>query len=312
MLPQTQSVAATGRTDVLAALRTASRKTGLDFDYLLQTATRESGLNVQAESKNSSASGLFQFVEQTWLGLVKHHGAQYGMGSYAAAIQDGGDGRYAVASADTKSAILALRQNPELSALMAGENAKETKQSLECALGRQVCGGELYAAHFLGPNAARRLIELNDSDPNARADTSFPQAAKANKTAFYNSDGTPKSVRDVYAWAVGPNDMPDSAPVVVAATTAPAPAPAKLTPITAAPIDIATLFPSMAQPERVEIAAAPMNEDAQRTPRQVPDFPGERAIASIQPRRLPQPPMSLSFGMVEILANLGLPARQAA
>ncbi len=312
MLPQTQSVAATGRTDVLAALRTASRKTGLDFDYLLQTATRESGLNVQAKSKNSSASGLFQFVEQTWLGLVKHHGAQYGMGGYAAAIQDGGDGRYAVASADTKSAILALRQNPELAALMAGENAKETKQSLECALGRQVCGGELYAAHFLGPNAARRLIELNDSDPNARADTLFPQAAKANKTAFYNTDGTPKSVRDVYAWAVGQDAVPASAPVVVAAAAAPATARAKPVVSAAAPIDIATLFPSLAQPERVEITAAPMNEDASRGPRHVPDLRGDGAVAVLQPRILPQPPMLLNFGMVEIFASLGMPARKAA
>ena len=76
MLPDIHSVAGAGRTDVLAALRTASRKTGLDFDYLLNTAMRESGLNVQAKSKTSSASGLFQFVEQTWLGLVKHHGVK--------------------------------------------------------------------------------------------------------------------------------------------------------------------------------------------------------------------------------------------
>ena len=203
MLPDMQSVAAAGRTDVLAALRTASRKTGLDFDYLLSTAMRESGLNVQAKSKTSSASGLFQFVEQTWLGLVKRYGSHYGLGAYASQIQESGDGRYSVASADKKSAILALRQNPEVAALMAGESAKQTKQSLECALGRQVCGGELYAAHFLGPNAARRLIELNDSNPNSRADVAFPQAAKGNRSAFYNSDGTPKTVREVYAWAVG-------------------------------------------------------------------------------------------------------------
>jgi hypothetical protein len=305
MLPNTQSVAATGRTDVLAALRTASRKTGLDFDYLLNTAMRESGLNVQAKSKTSSAAGLFQFVEQTWLGLVKHHGADYGLGKFASAIQEGSDGRYSVASADTKSAILALRQDPEMAAVMAGENAKQTKQSLECALGREVCGGELYAAHFLGPNAARRLIELNDSDPNSRADRAFPQAAKANKSAFYNSDGTPKSVREVYAWAVGQQDT-------LAPAATPASTPLKSTSPSKQPIDIASLFPSMATPERVEIVAARQQEETPPADRETPAMAGESLVATVQPRSLPQPPMLLNLGMVEIFASLGMPARQPA
>ena len=90
-------------------------------------------------------------------------------------------GRYQVGSKDTKAAILALRKDPEVSALMAGEAAKETKQSLECLLGREVCGGELYAAHFLGQGGARRLIALNEKNPDAHADAAFPQAAKANR-----------------------------------------------------------------------------------------------------------------------------------
>lgn len=311
MLPDTQSVAAAGRTDVLAALRTASRKTGLDFDYLLNTAMRESGLNVQAKSKTSSASGLFQFVEQTWLGLVKHYGAQYGLGKYASAIQDGGDGRYSVASADTKSAILALRQNPELAAVMAGENAKETKQSLECALGRQVCGGELYAAHFLGPNAARRLIELNDSSPDSRADVAFPQAAKGNKSAFYNSDGSPKTVREVYAWAVGQEGA--SAPTQKAApASATAGVSAKPSVTRTQPVDIASLFPSMATPERVEVFASPQNEATPPARRNAPATVDEPIVAAAQLRSLPQPPMVLNLGMVEILASLGTPSRKAA
>jgi hypothetical protein len=310
MLPDIHSVAAAGRTDVLAALRTASKKTGLDFNYLLNTAMRESGLNIQAKSKTSSAAGLFQFVEQTWLGLVKHHGAQYGLGSYAAAIQETPDGHFSVASADTKSAILALRQNPELAAVMAGESAKQTKQTLECALGREVFGGELYAAHFLGPNAARKLIQLNDTNPNSRADVAFPQAAKANKSAFYNADGTAKSVREVYAWAVGQQDT---------ATTkgAPVTAPPAVTPATPAvtksqPIDIASLFPSMAAPERVEIVAPRDDADEQPAYRDRSTAPTEIAVATIQPRSLPQPPVVLNLGVVQVLASLGMPARQAA
>ena len=313
MLPDIHSVAGAGRTDVLAALRTASRKTGLDFDYLLNTAMRESGLNVQAKSKTSSASGLFQFVEQTWLGLVKHHGAQYGLSSYASAIQESADGRYSVASADTKSAILALRQNPELAAVMAGESAKQTKQTLECALGREVCGGELYAAHFLGPNAARRLIELNDSNPDSRADAAFPQAAKANKSAFYNVDGTAKSVREVYIWAVGQQDAQTPAPKNASAfTPAPAAAAAKAAVANSRPVDIASLFPSLATPERIEIVARFDGADEPVLRREALSSAPEAMVAAIQPRSLPQPPVVLNLGVVQILASLAMPARKAA
>src|SRR4051812_18340702 len=106
MIAQTAPIAATGHSEVLAALQAASRKTGLDFDYLLHTAMRESSLNSQAKSKSSSASGLFQFIDQTWLGLVKQFGERYGLGGYAGAIQKSTDGKYTVASADTKAAIL--------------------------------------------------------------------------------------------------------------------------------------------------------------------------------------------------------------
>jgi hypothetical protein len=46
-------------------LRQASARTGADFGYLLHTAMRESGLNPEARAPSSSATGLFQFIEQT-------------------------------------------------------------------------------------------------------------------------------------------------------------------------------------------------------------------------------------------------------
>ena len=227
------SATAVPQADVLAALRDASRKTGSDFDYLLATAQRESSLNSAAKSKGSSASGLFQFIEQTWLGLVKRFGARHGLGALAAEIQQAQSGGYSVAAPETKSAILALRQEPEISALMAGEAATETKQSLKCALGRDVCNGELYAAHFLGEGRARQLIALNQSEPDARADLYFPQAAKANRNVFFNSDGSAKSVGEVYAWAVGetaPASPVTPANVQFAANVIPAQTIDKITP----------------------------------------------------------------------------------
>ena len=187
---------------VVAALQRASAVTGSDFHYLLGTAMRESSLQPQAKSATSSAAGLFQFLEQTWLGAVKEFGAKYGLGSYAAAIDKGSDGRYRADNSADRRAILALRNDPQISALMAGEIAQQTKAEMQSALGREVCGGELYAAHFLGPDGACRLIRMCGSTPEADAADVFPQAASSNKNVFYRADGSAKTVREIYDWAV--------------------------------------------------------------------------------------------------------------
>jgi hypothetical protein len=196
------ATATSTRSDVIAALHQASAETGSNFDYLLGTAMRESSLKPQAKSSTSSATGLFQFVDQTWLGLVKQHGAKYGLGSYAGAIQQNSDGRYQADNQADRQAILALRNDPKVSALMEGEYANETRSTLESSLGRGVCNGELYAAHFLGPEAACKLIKLSQAQPSASAPGAFPAAASANKSVFFKADGSPKSVREVYDWAL--------------------------------------------------------------------------------------------------------------
>lgn len=202
---------------VIAALRQASAATGSDFHYLLGTAMRESSLKSDAQSTTSSACGLFQFVGQTWLGLIKDHGAKYGLGAYADAIAGDGDGRYKVANPADREAILALRKDPKVAALMAGEFANRTKAALKSSLGRDVCDGELYAAHFLGPAAAAKLIQMSEANPSARAAAAFPQAAGANRSVFFRADGTPKTVREVYNWALRqPNTSDVAAPTRVA------------------------------------------------------------------------------------------------
>jgi hypothetical protein len=194
--------ATANRSDVLAALRQASAATGTDFNYLLNTATRESGLKCTAKAGTSSASGLFQFVEQTWLGLVKQHGAQYGLGSYASQISKGSDGRYHVPDRADRSAILSLRNNPQVASLMEGEFANQCRSSLQGALGRNVCNGELYAAHFLGTAQATKLIRMSQSQPDANAAKAFPAEADANHNVFYHADGSAKTVREVYNWTI--------------------------------------------------------------------------------------------------------------
>ncbi len=185
--------------NVLTALKRAANATGADFGYLLRTAMRESNLNPKAEAATSSATGLFQFIEQTWLGALRAHGADHGMQAYADAIQVGSNGRYEVADASLKQEILALRKDPATAALMAGEMTNQMRGEMQEALGRGVSAGELYAAHFLGPKGATKLIKAAETRSNVSAASLFPQAAAANRSIFYNANGQARSPASVMA-----------------------------------------------------------------------------------------------------------------
>jgi hypothetical protein len=183
---------------VEGAIQRAAKATGVDFGFLMKTAGRESGLNPQARSGASSAAGLFQFVEQTWLATLKQHGAKYGYARYAELISKGADGRYHVEGAEARRAVMDLRLDPHAAALMAGELAADHAAYLRGRMGRQPTPGELYAAHFLGPQGSARLIEAVESTPGAVAAHLFPDAARANKAIFY-PEGRAASVAQVYA-----------------------------------------------------------------------------------------------------------------
>lgn len=186
------------RSVVEGAIQRAAKATGVDFGFLMKTAGRESGLNPQARSGASSAAGLFQFVEQTWLSTLKQHGSKYGYARYAQLITKGADGRYHVEGAEARRAVMDLRLDPHASSLMAGELAADHAAYLRGRTGRAPTSGELYAAHFLGPQGSARLIEAVENTPGAVAANLFPEAARANKSIFYR-DGRPASVAQVYA-----------------------------------------------------------------------------------------------------------------
>jgi len=285
------STPAANTADVVAAIKTASRETGSDFDYLLATARRESNLDSTAKSKSSSATGLFQFIDQTWLSLIKRYGGRHGLGQYADAITRTETGRFSVAKPETKSAILALREDPKISALMAGEAAAATRQSLECALGRAICAGELYAAHFMGEGGARRLIELNAQQSGTRADLAFPAAAKANRSVFYHADGRAKTVGEVHAWAVGePAPSPAQTQERTMVATADGPRASRGTPAS----------PRVARDDAEESFGI-----AVRGSRFV--FTGASESNSTD-TALPRSPFALSAGVLEILAGLTSPS----
>jgi hypothetical protein len=182
---------------VETALRHAASATGVDFNYLLRAAKRESGFNPGAQASTSSAAGLFQFVEQTWLSTLKQHGSAHGYARYAALIQQGSDGRYHVTDGEAKQAVMDLRYDPQAASVMAAELASDHAAYLRGRVGREPTGGELYAAHFLGPQGSARLIEAYQENPNAAAAAYFPDAAASNRGVFYH-DGRPLSVAQVY------------------------------------------------------------------------------------------------------------------
>jgi hypothetical protein len=190
---------------IAGTLRKAAEATGAGFDYLVKTAQRESSMDPKAKAKSSSAAGMFQFVEQTWLQTVKDTGSKYGLKNEAAAITKSANGRYSVADPKMREKILALRYDTETSALMAGEFTESNKSQMTAALRRPPSEGELYAAHFLGAQGAIDLIRLASATPNARAADKFPDAAAANRSIFYNH-GKSRSAVDVLARITGKHD----------------------------------------------------------------------------------------------------------
>ncbi len=204
---------------VEAAIQRASTATGVDFTFLMKTANRESSFNPRAKASTSSAAGLFQFVDQTWLSTLKQHGTKYGYGRYAELITKGPDGHYHVDGAEARKAVMDLKLDPHASSLMAGELASDHASYLRGRTGRAPTGGELYAAHFLGPQGSARLIEAVQTRPGATAASLFPDAAASNRSIFYR-DGRPATVGEVYAnltRAAGGGDSQRSVPAPVAA-----------------------------------------------------------------------------------------------
>jgi hypothetical protein len=183
---------------VEAAIQRASNATGVDFGFLMGAAKRESGYNPGAKASTSSAAGLFQFVDQTWMSTLKKHGAKYGYARYAELIQQGADGRYFVNGADARQAVMNLKLDPHAASLMAGELTSEHASYLRGRTGRTPTAGELYAAHFLGPEGSAKLIEAAHANPQAAAASLFPDAAAANRGIFYRG-GKPATVLEVYA-----------------------------------------------------------------------------------------------------------------
>jgi hypothetical protein len=172
-------------THIMHDIKKASMKTGVNFAYLVQQAEAESSFNPAAKAKTSSASGLYQFIEKTWLNMIEKHGAKHGI------VTDG----------KTRGELLDLRNDPRAASLMAAEFANENKNFLQTHTKGEVGSTELYFAHFLGAGQAAAFLNARQDNPLQKAAYLFPAAAKANRNVFYDTTtGRPKTLDEVYAY----------------------------------------------------------------------------------------------------------------
>jgi hypothetical protein len=187
------------RAQIAGAIKQAANTIGASFEYLLTTAKMESNFNPTAGASTSSAHGLYQFIDQTWLGTVKEAGAQLGYGSYADAITKSPSGTYSVSNPAARTAIMKLRDDPTASSAMAAVLTQSNSFKLTGKLGRRPTDPELYMAHFMGVGGAAKLISNAEDNPQASGARLFPNAAAANRSIFYDRTGRARSVSEVYS-----------------------------------------------------------------------------------------------------------------
>lgn len=247
------------RNRVTGAIQQAAAATGTSFEYLLATAKMESNFNPGAVATTSSARGLFQFIDQTWLGTVKEAGAALGYGQYADAITRSSSGSYSVSDPAMRKAILDLRDDPAASAAMAGVLTHSNGFKLVGAIGRRPTDSELYMAHFMGVGGAAKLITSAENNPNASGAQLFPSAAAANRPIFYDRSGRARSVSEVYSvlssrYASAARSSPGTAVASASATQA--------VRVASAPVDNAAYLSSFPDARAVKpVSAAQPSQD---------------------------------------------------
>ena len=167
---------------IVNAIKNAAAKTGVSFSYLMEKAAAESNFNPTVKARTSSATGLFQFIESTWMDMVNKHGAKYGIDTN-----------------QSRQDLLNLRKDPTIASYMAAEFACDNQCYLEKTIGGNIGETELYFAHFMGAGGASAFLSQYKKNPLAIAADLFPKEARANKNVFYDSKtGEPKTLQQVY------------------------------------------------------------------------------------------------------------------
>ncbi len=163
----------------------AAQAVGTDPVLLMAVADKESSFITAVQAKTSSATGLFQFIERTWLGVMRDFGPKYGYDKDAALVVPDGNDRPSIQDQAERTRILDMRRDPYLSAVMAGEMLKRDAARISLKIGRELSLGEVYLAHFLGPEDAENFLSRVVEKPTAAAATLLPGPARANRSIFF-------------------------------------------------------------------------------------------------------------------------------
>ena len=178
---------------IIGALYKASIATGVDFELLLLKAIMESDLGRLTAAAHSTARGVFQYIEPTWLILISRHGAALGYPQYQEAVKISrktGNPYLNKRDEFLRSEILALRHDPETAATMkAMQVLEETEVIRGFKKKKEVTATDHYIAHMLGLHLAKVFYDLMDKgSPLAVAKLNKPEmreAAMLNKQFFY-------------------------------------------------------------------------------------------------------------------------------
>lgn len=182
----------------------AALATDVDPIYLMALADKESSFRTEVRASTSSAVGLFQFIERTWLETIRAFGPKHGLAAEAALVETVDD-KPAVADPSERARILDLRRDPYVASLMAAEMLRRDAAEIGLRIGRTLNETEMYLAHFLGLDGAARFIAMRAAKKARSATAAFPAAAKANVAIFFEQGRGRKarrkglSVPEVYA-----------------------------------------------------------------------------------------------------------------
>lgn len=174
------------RRHIVQTIVKAAQAVETDPVLLMAVADKESSFITAVQAKTSSATGLYQFIERTWLGVIRDFGAKYGYAQDAALIVPDANDRPSVQDQAERARILDMRRDPYLSALMAGEMLKRDAARIALKIGRELSLGEVYLAHFLGPDDAENFLSQVVDKPGAAAAALLPGPARANRSIFFS------------------------------------------------------------------------------------------------------------------------------
>lgn len=163
-------------------LEAISKMTGVPVELLNIFISLESSYDANAfagkTNPKATATGLMQFINGTWDGMMKKYWKEYGLPD---------------PSTDPDRA---MRYDPRINALMGALYIRDNYSILLKGLGRDPSDVDMYMAHFLGPGTAIKFLK---ADPNIIGEKMFPEQARHNPGIFRQKSGQPRTLGEIYA-----------------------------------------------------------------------------------------------------------------